>query len=119
MKISSALTLTATALMVACSTTPPTPASPAGSAGAAPLIPRSAIFGNPERAAAEISPDGKYIAFLAPRDGVLNVWVVERGRPFSAARPLTHEKVRPVRGYSWAANARDILYVQDSGGDEN
>src|SRR5688572_8896672 len=59
------------------------------------LIPREAIFGNPERVGARISPDGKLITFLAPRDGVLNIWVVERGRPFSEARPLTAEKTRP------------------------
>jgi len=50
------------------------------------LIPRNAIFGNPERAGGQISPDGKYVSFLAPRDGVLNVWVVERGKPLTDAR---------------------------------
>jgi dipeptidyl aminopeptidase/acylaminoacyl peptidase len=84
-----------------------------------PLIPRSAIFGNPERAGGQISPDGKYLSFLAPRDGVLNVWVVERGRPLSEARPLTHEKVRPIRIYAWMPNARDIVFANDKGGDEN
>src|SRR5207344_2702167 len=84
-----------------------------------PLIPRATIFGNPERAGGQISPDGKYLSFLAPRDGVLNIWVVERGRPLSEARPLTSEKSRPIRGHSWAANAQDILYTQDKGGDEN
>ncbi len=84
-----------------------------------PLIPRAAIFGNPERAAGQISPDGKYLSFLAPRDGVLNVWVVERGRPLTEARPLTHEKTRPIRNYGWAANSVDIVYTNDKGGDEN
>ena len=90
-------------------------AAPAGEA----LIPRAAIFGNPERAAAQISPDGKYISFLAPRDGVLNVWVVERGKSLTDARPLTSEKVRPIRTYYWAANGDDIVYAQDKDGDEN
>ena len=90
-------------------------ASPAGEA----LIPRAAIFGNPERAAAQISPDGKYISFLAPRDGVLNVWVIERGKSLTDARPLTREKVRPIRTYYWAANGNDIVYAQDKDGDEN
>jgi dipeptidyl aminopeptidase/acylaminoacyl peptidase len=83
------------------------------------LIPRSAIFGNPERAGGRLSPDGKYVGFLAPRAGVLNIWVVERGKSFSEARPLTNEKVRPIRSLSWAANGEDILYTQDKGGDEN
>lgn len=88
-------------------------------ATSAPLIPRDAIFGNPERAAGQVSPDGKYLSFLAPRDGVLNVWVVERGRPLTEARPLTNEKTRPIRNYAWAANSSDIVYTQDKGGDEN
>jgi dipeptidyl aminopeptidase/acylaminoacyl peptidase len=83
------------------------------------LIPRSAIFGNPERAGAQISPDGKYISFLAPRDGVMNVWVVERGKALAAARPMTGEKVRPIRIYYWSASGKDIIYSQDKGGDEN
>ncbi len=83
------------------------------------LIPRSAIFGNPERAAGQISPDGKYVSFLAPRDGVMNVWVVERGKALAQARPLTNERVRPIRIYSWAANGEDIVFAQDKGGDEN
>ena len=88
-------------------------------ASSTPLIPRATIFGNPERAAGQISPDGKYLSFLAPRDGVMNVWVVERGKPLDQAKPLTHEKVRPIRSYSWAANSVDIVYTQDKGGDEN
>ena len=76
------------------------------------LIPRAAIFGNPERAGAQISPDGKNISFLAPRDGVMNIWVVERGKPLADARPLTNEKLRPIRIYYWAANSEDIIYSQ-------
>jgi dipeptidyl aminopeptidase/acylaminoacyl peptidase len=96
-----------------------TPTTPSASATSAPLIPRDTIFGNPERSGGQVSPDGKYLSFLAPRDGVLNVWVVERGRPLAQARPLTNEKTRPIRNYSWAANASDIVYTQDKGGDEN
>lgn len=97
----------------ACTTAPVAPTTEA------PLIPRNAIFGNPERAGAQVSPDGKYISFLAPLDGVLNVWVVERGKPLAQARALTKEKVRPIRAYSWAANAQDIIFANDKGGDEN
>jgi len=91
----------------------------AAAPAATPLIPRAAIFGNPERAGAQISPDGKYISFLAPRDGVLNVWVVERGKPLSGARPLTSEKVRQLRTSFWGASGEEIIYSQDKGGDEN
>ena len=41
---------------------------------ATPLIPREVLFGNPEKAAAKISPDGRHLAYLAPDDrGVLQV----------------------------------------------
>jgi len=40
-----------------------------------PLIPREVLFGNPERTSPEISPDGTQLGYLAPVDGVLNVWI--------------------------------------------
>ena len=49
-----------------------------------PLIPRQVLYGNPERAEAAISPDGERLGYLAPVDGVLNVWVGSRdGEDFS------------------------------------
>ncbi len=92
-----------------------------GTAGAAEsqLIPRSAIFGNPQRAGAQLSPNGKYISFLAPRDGVMNIWVVARGQSFETAKPLTNERVRPIRSASWSESGAEILFTQDKGGDEN
>ena len=41
----------------------------------APLIPRDVLFGNPQRAQARLSPDGKWLSFQAPVDGVMNIWV--------------------------------------------
>ena len=63
------------------------PAPIVASAQSNTLIPRHAIFGNPERAGAQVSPDGKFVSFLAPHEGVMNVWVVERGKPLTAAKP--------------------------------
>jgi dipeptidyl aminopeptidase/acylaminoacyl peptidase len=83
----------------------------------APLIPRETLFGNPEKATPQISPDGDRMAYLAPRDGVLNVWVGHVGR--DDYRPVTHDTERGVRVFSWAHDARHILYLQDVGGDEN
>ncbi|MEO8018983.1 MAG: S9 family peptidase [Pseudomonadota bacterium] len=83
-----------------------------------PVIPRSALFGNPEKAQARISPDGKYISFIAPKDGVLNVWVGPRGDP-SAAKPLTNDTKRGIRQHFWAFDNRHVLFIQDEGGDEN
>lgn len=84
----------------------------------APLIDRDVLFGNPDRAAPQISPDGTRIAFLAPCGGVLNVWVGPADNP-DAARPVTSDRVRGIRIFSWAQNNDHILFMQDKGGDEN
>ena len=39
------------------------------------LIPLDVLFGNPDRAQPHLSPDGTKLAFLAPDEGVLNVFV--------------------------------------------
>ena len=83
-----------------------------------PLIPRELLFGNPERAAVRISPDGKYISFLAPSEGVLNVWVGPLDDP-AAARPVTHDRGRGILSYDWTYLDDYLVYAQDTGGDEN
>jgi dipeptidyl aminopeptidase/acylaminoacyl peptidase len=83
-----------------------------------PLIPREALFGNPQKTAGRISPDGKWLSWIAPRDGVLNIWVAPATNP-QAAKPLTNERVRPIRSYFWAPDGQTILFVNDKGGDEN
>lgn len=85
---------------------------------AAPLIPRDALFGNPTRAAGRISPDGNWLSWLAPRDGVLNVWLAPADDP-DAARPMTSATDRPIQSYFWAPDSKSLLYIQDKGGDEN
>jgi dipeptidyl aminopeptidase/acylaminoacyl peptidase len=83
-----------------------------------PLIPLSHFFDNPERAAARISPDGRRLAYLAPVEGVLNVWVrdvADSGDGF----PITHDRDRGVRAYFWSRDGARILYVQDKAGEEN
>jgi len=88
-------------------------------AGPPPLIDRDLIFGNPEIAAAQISPNGQYIAFLKPWKETRNVYVKAVNEPFSAARLLTTEAKRPVAGYFWTRDSKYILYVKDHDGDEN
>lgn len=85
----------------------------------APLIDRDVIFGNPEIAAAELSPDGRFIAFLKPWKDTRNVYVKGVSEPFSAARLLTTETKRPVAGYLWTRDSKYILYAKDNDGDEN
>ena len=83
-----------------------------------PLIPRKLLFGNPDRASAQISPDGAQLSWLAPVDGVLNVWVAPADNP-AAARPVTRDTGRGIRFYGWAYSGAQIIYLQDAGGDEN
>lgn len=83
-----------------------------------PLIPRSLLFGNPDRITARISPDGSRMSFLAPHNGVLNVWVGPPGDPKSA-KPVTNDAVRGIRSYAWTFTSRHIIYLQDKNGDEN
>lgn len=88
------------------------------SAAPVPLIERAKLFGNPSKIAAAISPDGKWLSWIAPRDGVLNVWVAPIGKP-DQAKPLTAEKARPIRSVFWAPDSKSLLFVNDKGGDEN
>ncbi len=87
-------------------------------AAAPALIERARIFGNPTRTQARLSPDGKWISWLAPRDGVMNVWVAAAGDA-QKGRALTTEKERPIRQHFWAEDASSILFLKDKGGDEN
>lgn len=82
-----------------------------------PMIPRDVFFGNPDRASVTISPLGDRLAYLAPHEGVMNVWVQGVGQ--DDARPITRSTERPIRIYSWAQNNEQIIYAQDRGGDEN
>ena len=82
------------------------------------LIARDALFGNPERANVQISPDGKYLSWVAAVDGVLNVWVAPADNP-SQARAVTQDKARGIRSYFWSYHPDTLLYLRDSGGDED
>ena len=84
-----------------------------------PLLDRKLFFGDPEIIGGQLSPDGKFIAFIKPLDGTRNVWVKRTDEPFEAARPITAETKRPVPGYFWSEDGKFILFVQDQGGDEN
>ncbi len=95
-------------------------ASPAAAlADQPPLIDRNLFYGEITIAGAQISPDGRYLSFLKPYKGTRNIWVKGADEPFSAARPVSAEASRPIRSYFWSRDSKYILYVQDSGGDEN
>ncbi|UCC31629.1 MAG: hypothetical protein JSU86_04995, partial [Phycisphaerales bacterium] len=82
-----------------------------------PLIPREVLLGNPDKASPQISPDGRRLTYIAPCEGVLNVWVRTIGS--NDDRVITKDRKRGIRAYTWAANNRQIIYVQDKNGDEN
>jgi dipeptidyl aminopeptidase/acylaminoacyl peptidase len=83
-----------------------------------PLIERRRLFGNPSRTGAHISPNGRWLSWLAPRDGVMNVWTAPTADP-DAAQPVTSERVRPIRACFWSPDSAQVLFVNDQGGDEN
>jgi len=93
-------------------------APPAQSPATAPLIERAKFFGNPTKTGGRISPDGRWLSWIAPRDGVLNVWVAPAG-DLAKAKPLTAEKLRPIRTSFWSPDSKTVLFINDKGGDEN
>ncbi len=83
-----------------------------------PLIPRQTLFGNPAVVDVRISPDGQWLSWLAPYEGVMNVWMAPVDDA-SAANPLTRTQGRPIGDYWWTPDSRFVLFLKDETGDEN
>jgi dipeptidyl aminopeptidase/acylaminoacyl peptidase len=81
------------------------------------LIPTGVLFGNPTKTMPGISPDAKRLAYVAPYDGVLNVWVKTIGR--TDDRAITRDADRGISKYFWAYDNKHILYFQDLMGTDN
>ena len=97
-------------------------AAPSARAELPPLIPRDVLFGNPDRAGPQISPDGKSIAYLRPdAKNVLQVWVRSTVPPAGEAddKTITADPKRGIRTFYWAQDGKHLLYEQDAEGDEN
>src|ERR1700681_53319 len=71
------------------------------------LIPRRKLFANPDRTQARISPDGSWLSWLAPQDGVLNVWVAPAG-DVGAARCLTSDRKSGIHQHFWPDDRRHL-----------
>jgi hypothetical protein len=97
---------------------PPPPAAVPAPQADANLLQRDLLFGNPDHVLPSLSPNGNQIAFIAPDNGVLNVWVGP-ANDIKSAKVVTHERVRPIRFFLWAYTNEHIVYVNDKGGDEN
>ncbi|MEM7208283.1 MAG: S9 family peptidase [Pseudomonadota bacterium] len=82
------------------------------------LIPRKLFLGNPTYSNVQISPNGSLISYLAPLDGVLNIWVAPVGN-LEDVKAVTSDSGRGIRHYTWAAGMEHLLYMQDKDGDEN
>src|SRR5690625_2363673 len=80
------------------------------------LISRDALFGNPERASVQVSPDGQYLSWLAPKDGVLNIWVAPASEG-QDAQVVTADSARGIRDYFWTYLPHTSVYLRDVGGD--
>jgi dipeptidyl aminopeptidase/acylaminoacyl peptidase len=93
----------------------PSPAS----AQAPPVLDRDLFFGNPEISGAQLSPDGQFLSFVKPHKDTRNIWVKRIAEPFSAAKLVTYDPVRPITNYFWSRDSKYILFTQDKGGDEN
>lgn len=104
------LTISLTSMLLAASTT--------HAEQDVPIIPRDVLFGNPERAQVRMSPDGKHLSWLAPLEGVLNVWVAPWDNP-DDARPVTTDTNRGIRNHGWTYNNEQIIFIQDENGDED
>lgn len=92
--------------------------APAAAAPEAALIARAALFGDAPRSGAQLSPRGDKVAFLAPRDGASNIWLMSVGA-MDEARPVTDDTDRGIRAIAWAQDNATLLYLQDAQGDGN
>ncbi|NJL29534.1 MAG: S9 family peptidase [Thermoanaerobaculia bacterium] len=105
-------------LPIACGPSPSSqPAAPA-KVEVPPVLDRTLLFGNPDRTQVRLSPDGRWLSFLAPVDGVLNVWVAPAG-DVAAAKAVTRDTHRGISSHFWAYDNGHVLYAQDKDGDEN
>ena len=82
------------------------------------LIPREVLFGNPEKSMVRLSPNGQYISYGSPLNGVQNIFVAKSGSPHDA-KPITEDKGRGIRSYFWLYDNQHVIYLKDDGGDEN
>ncbi len=82
------------------------------------LIDRSELFGNPVASQGRISPDGEWVSWIAPDDGVMNVWVAPASDP-SNGKVVTDDRHRGISNHLWSVDSKYVLFVKDNNGDEN
>lgn len=100
---------------------PPDQSATSGGETSSAIIPRAVLFGNPDRSAVRVSGDGSHLGWLAPHDGVLNIWVqeLEAGRRGGESTPVTRSTGRPIRQWEFVPGMDAVVYLLDEGGDED
>jgi dipeptidyl aminopeptidase/acylaminoacyl peptidase len=96
------------------------PFASGGARGQAPvLIPRRVLFAPAERTRASISPDGTRLVWLAPHQGIVNLWLAPLD-DLGKARPITQATDRDISPtYWWLPSGRFIVFFREQAGDEN
>ena len=89
-------------------------------AGAQAVLPaRRIFFENPDYVSVRLSPDGEFLAYVAPVGGVRNLWIAPVANP-EQGKPLTRVVERDISTYfRWAHTNRHLVFFQDRDGDEN
>ena len=82
------------------------------------VVPLAALFGKAEAASVQISPAGKYIAWLARSDGVLNLWLaalpLPKGDARANARQLTKAAGRDICFcFRFTRDEKRIVYLRE------
>ena len=80
------------------------------------MIPLEDFFRKPDKIALQLSPDGRFLAWLEPWERRLNLTVQDLSD--GSTRRVTSARERDLGGYAWVSHDR-LVYVQDTGGDEN
>lgn len=81
------------------------------------MIPRALLFRDPERADCKISPDGRWLSWIASGTDLPSVWLAPVAAPSEIRRVTFWDQ--PIAQYAWARDSRHILFVSDTDGDEN
>lgn len=84
------------------------------------MIPREVLFGNPLKSQVSLSPQGTYVSYCAPYNGVMNIYIQRREgfKGFGAAQVVTKESIA-IQGYFWSFDETKLFFMRDNDGDEN
>ncbi|ORZ40811.1 Alpha/Beta hydrolase protein [Catenaria anguillulae PL171] len=89
------------------------------------VIPVADFFTNPDRAVPKLSPNGKWLSYLAPAPNEaknLQVFIQPldqfRLRNGKDIKQITHHATHDIRTYKWTLDSSTIVFLQDKNGDE-